>query len=124
MVYLHSIYIYIYINIDINKYRFIYIVWYVCSVARSCPTLFNSTKPARLLCPWNFPGKNTGVGCHFLLQRIFLIQRSNLHLQHWQADSIPLSHLGSWGCGAGSEGVGGIYILFTNCAYEASGITY
>ena len=24
--------------------------------------------PARLLCPWNFPGKNTGVGCHFLLQ--------------------------------------------------------
>ena len=24
--------------------------------------------PARLLCPWNPPGKNTGVGCHFLLQ--------------------------------------------------------
>ena len=24
--------------------------------------------PARLLCPWNFPGKNTGVDCHFLLQ--------------------------------------------------------
>ena len=21
--------------------------------------------PTRLLCPWNFPGKNTGVGCHF-----------------------------------------------------------
>ena len=29
----------------------------------------------RLLCPWNFPGKNTGVGCHFLLQGIFPIQR-------------------------------------------------
>ena len=27
-----------------------------------------------LLCPWNFPGKNTGVGCHFLLQGIFLMQ--------------------------------------------------
>ena len=25
-------------------------------------------QPARLLCPWDFPGKNTGVGCHFLLQ--------------------------------------------------------
>ena len=26
------------------------------------------TMLTRLLCPWNFPGKNTGVGCHFLLQ--------------------------------------------------------
>ena len=25
-------------------------------------------QPARLLCPWDSPGKNTGVGCHFLLQ--------------------------------------------------------
>ena len=31
-------------------------------------------KPARLLCPWDFPDKNIGVGCHFLLQGIFLIQ--------------------------------------------------
>ena len=30
--------------------------------------------PARLLCPWDFPGKNTGAGCHFLLQGIFLTQ--------------------------------------------------
>ena len=28
-------------------------------------------QPARLLCPWDFPGKNTGVGYHFLLQAIF-----------------------------------------------------
>ena len=34
--------------------------------------------PARLLYPWNFPDKNTGVGCHFLLQGIFLTQGSNL----------------------------------------------
>ena len=27
-------------------------------------------QPTRLLCPWDFPGKNTGVGCHFLLQRM------------------------------------------------------
>ena len=33
--------------------------------------------PTRRLCPWNFPGKNTGVGCHFLLQGNFLTQRSN-----------------------------------------------
>ena len=40
----------------------------------------------RLLCPWNFPGKNTGVGCHFLLQGIFQIWGSNLHLLHWLAN--------------------------------------
>ena len=34
----------------------------------------------RLLWPWNFPGKNTGMGCHFLLQGIFLTQVSNPHL--------------------------------------------
>ena len=34
----------------------------------------------RLLCLWNFPGKNTGVGCHFLLEGIFLTQGSNLCL--------------------------------------------
>ena len=39
--------------------------------------------------------KNTGVGCHFFLQRIFPTKSSNLHLLHWQADSLPLSHLES-----------------------------
>ena len=37
---------------------------------------------ARLLCPWDFSGKNTGVGCHFLLQGIIPTQGSNLHFQH------------------------------------------
>ena len=37
---------------------------------------------ARILCPWGFPGKNTRVGCHFLLQVVFLIQGSNLDLLH------------------------------------------
>ena len=48
-------------------------------------------QPARLLCLWNFPGKNTGVGCHFLLQGIFPTQGLNPHLLsllHWQADSF------------------------------------
>ena len=48
-----------------------------------------------LLCPWNSPSKNTGVGCHFIPQGIFLTQGSNPCLLHWQADSLPLSHLGS-----------------------------
>ena len=49
--------------------------------------------PARLLGPWDSPGrKNTGVGCHFLLQGIFLTQGSNPHLfrlLHWPAGSLP-----------------------------------
>ena len=52
-------------------------------------------QPPRLLCPWDSPGKNTGVGCHVILQGIFVTPASNLHLLHWQADSLPLSHLGS-----------------------------
>ena len=47
--------------------------------------------PARLLCPWDFPGKNTGVGCHTFLQGIFLTQGSNPQLLHWQAGSLPLA---------------------------------
>ena len=55
-------------------------------------------KPSRLFCPWNFPGKNNGMGCHFLLQETFPSQGSNPHLLcllHWQPDSLSLSHLGS-----------------------------
>ena len=46
--------------------------------------------PARLLCPWDSPGKNTGVGCHVFLQRIFSTQWSNPGLLYWQADSLLL----------------------------------
>ena len=35
---------------------------------QSCPTLCNPIESTRLHCPWDSPGKNTGVGCHFLLQ--------------------------------------------------------
>ena len=50
--------------------------------------------PARLLCPWYFTGRSTGVGCHSLLQGIFPTQELNLwllHLLHWQVDSLPLA---------------------------------
>ena len=38
--------------------------------------------PTMLLCPQDFSGKNTRVGCHFLLQGIFLTQGLNLCLLH------------------------------------------
>ena len=74
----------------------IYEMW-VCSV------LFDSVThgwwPIRLLCPWNFLGKSNGVGCHFLLQRIFPTQGWKLHLLHllyWQADFfLSVYHMGS-----------------------------
>ena len=49
---------------------------------QSCSTLLQSygLQPARLLCPWHSLGKNTGLGCHFLLQGIFPTQGSNRHL--------------------------------------------
>ena len=55
-------------------------------------------QPTRLLCHWNFPGMNTGVVCHFLLQGILPTHGLNLNLSrllHWQADSLPLYHLGN-----------------------------
>ena len=60
----------------------------------SCVRLLqpHGLQPARLR-PWDSPGKNTGVGCHFLLQGIFPTQELNPHLLGlwpWQADSLPL----------------------------------
>ena len=54
-------------------------------VTESCPTLAaqpHGLYPTRLLCPWDSPGKNTGMGCHFLLQGIFPTQELNLGLLH------------------------------------------
>ena len=50
-------------------------------------------QPARLLCPLDSPGKNTGADFHALLQGIFLTQESNprlVRLPHWQVGSLPL----------------------------------
>ena len=60
----------------------------------SCVRLLrlHGLEPTRLLCPWNSPGKNTGVGCHFLLQGIFLNQRSNQGLLHCRQILYQLSH--------------------------------
>ena len=68
---------------------------HACSVASA---VSNSLRPtglqtARLLCPWDSPAKNSGVGCRALLQGTFPTQGLNPHLfclPHWQADSLPL----------------------------------
>ena len=52
-------------------------------------------QPTRLLYPWDFPGKDTGVGCHFFLQGIFPIQGSNPGLPHCRQTLYSLSHQGS-----------------------------
>ena len=64
---------------------------------QSCP---NSLRPyglqtIRLLCPWDSPGKNTGVGRHAFHQGIFPTQGLNPHLLHCRQILYPLSHLGS-----------------------------
>ena len=51
--------------------------------------------PSRLLCPWDSPGKNTGVGFHALLQGIFPTQGSNPSLPHSRWILYHLSHQGS-----------------------------
>ena len=65
-----------------------------CLVSKSYPTLCNP-KHCRLLCPWDFPGKDTGGVAISFSRGIFPTQGSNPHQQHWQMDSLPLSHLES-----------------------------
>ena len=72
-------------------------------ILRVCSVVSDSLRPqelylAKLFCPWDFPGKNTGAGCHSLLQGIF-------PTQGWEPSfpaspalagrALPLSHLGS-----------------------------
>ena len=80
----------------------VFILWKVkVLVIQLCPTLFNRmncSSPCSFLCPRDSPGKNTGVGCHALLQRTSLTQRWNpglhcrqilYHLSHQESPFIP-----------------------------------
>ena len=81
----------------INSFKLFCLSVCVCVCAQSDPTLCDPMD-SKLLCPWKFPGENTGVSCHFPLQGIFLTQGLNpclLSLLHWQVDSLPLYYLGS-----------------------------
>ena len=67
-----------------------------CMCVQSCPTLCNPMEPSRLLCLWDFSGKNTEVGCHFFLQGIFQTQGWKLSVTPaLLADSWQLFHPGS-----------------------------
>ena len=62
-------------------------MFYMQSVCVSCSVISDSLQPhglepLRRLCLWDFPDKNTGVHCHFLLQGIFLTQVRNAGLLH------------------------------------------
>ena len=59
------------------------------------PSRRHGTEGCRVLCPCAFPGKSTGVGCHFLLQRIFLTPGLTLGLPHCRQLLYHLSHQGS-----------------------------
>ena len=75
----------------------------LCVCLHCCPVIGSSVpslrplglQPPRLLRPWDFPGKSTGVGCHFLLQGIFLTQGLNPGLPNCRQTLYPLSHQGS-----------------------------
>ena len=87
------------------------------------------------LCPWNFPGKNTGVDCHSLLQEIFSTQESNPGLLHYSQILYWLSYQGSLGTSKlsdrgyhwkvtrwvvgflGKAGVGAAWFML-NCSYS------
>ena len=76
-----------------------YIGKYIRSVQFSCSLMSDSLQrhglqPTRPLCPWDFPGKSTGVGCHFLLQGIFPTQGLNPGLPHCRQMLYCLSHQG------------------------------
>ena len=68
----------------------------MCARAQSCLTLCSSMdcRPTRLLCLWDFPGKNPGVGSHFLFQGIFPTQGLNPSLLHCRQILYHLSHQG------------------------------
>ena len=63
-------------------------------VTQSCPMLCNARdcSSARLLCPWNSPDRNTGMGSHSLIQGIFLTQGSNWGLLPCRQILYQLSH--------------------------------
>ena len=73
-------------------------IYYICNIC-ACSVTSNSLQPYelqpnRLFCPWDFPGKNSGVGGHLLLQRILLTQGLNSHVQHCRRILYLLSHQG------------------------------
>ena len=78
----------------LTKVCFIKWKWSHSVVSNSGP---HGLEPSRLLRPYDFPGKSTGVGCHLLLQGIFSTQGSNPGHLHCRQTLYHLSHQGSPG---------------------------
>ena len=79
-------------DIKVSKYKIIYV-----PCCQSCPTLWDliDCSPPGSSVHGDSPGKNTGVGCHALLQGIFPIQGSNPGLLHYRQILYHLSYQGS-----------------------------
>ena len=67
----------------------------LCSTLATPWTIAHQAPLSRLLCPWDFPDKNSGMGCHFLLQGIFPTQKLNLGLLHCRRILYQLSYEGT-----------------------------
>ena len=81
---------------QIEKIALMYIHSLTLKVTQVSDSLrHHGLQPARLLYPWDFPSKNTEVGCHSLLQEMFPIQGSNLSLLHCRQIRYHLNHQGS-----------------------------
>ena len=88
-----------------NKYDAVNIELFYSNVLSHCVCVSRSVmsdslrphgvQPTRLLCPWNSPGKNTGVGSHSLLQGIFLTQELSLGFLHCRQILYHLSSFSS-----------------------------
>ena len=93
--------LYIYYILGIRHKHFYHLiinnnpVWENKKVAQLCLTSHDPMDYGPSGLPWNCPGKNTGVSCHFLLQGIFPIQGSNLGLPHCRQILYYLNHRGN-----------------------------
>ena len=87
----------LFVNVDLVLWRVCVGCVCVCVRAQSCTTLCNpmDCSPARLLCPWDSTGENTGVGSHALLHRIFPTHGLNPCLLHCRLILYSLSRKGS-----------------------------
>ena len=83
---------------DVLSYLLIVKRLFVWSVTQSCLFAAQWIVAGHVSLSMEFSRQDNGVGCHSLFQGIIPTQGLNpylLHLLHWQADSLPLHHLGS-----------------------------
>ena len=98
---------------------------YVCCCCQVALVVSDSVRlhglqPTRLLCPWDSPGKNTGVGCHFLLQCMKVeseseVTQSCLTLSDRPHGLRPTRFLHPWDFPGNSTGVGCYCLLPCIC---------